>query len=100
MHIALNQMGGARIPKGFDTELRCEPMCLTQSYGVNLKKGKVVDLTPTLTLSAAKLSLSHNLAMDDSIMFATAKAYEATLWTLDSDFKDIPDVNYYSKSEN
>ena len=65
-----------------------------------MKKGKIVELTPTLALSAAKLSLSHNLAMDDSILFATAKAYEATLWTLDSDFKDIPDVNYYSKSEN
>ena len=65
-----------------------------------MKKGKVVELTPTLTLSAAKLNLTHNLAMDDSIMFATAKAYEATLWTLDSDFKDIPDVNYYSKSNN
>ena len=65
-----------------------------------MKKGKVVDLTPTLALSAAKLNLTHNLAMDNSILFATAKAYEATLWTLDSDFKDIPDVNYYSKSEN
>ena len=65
-----------------------------------MKKGKVVDLTPTLALSAAKLNLTHNLPMDDSIMFATAKAYEATLWTLDSDFKDIPDVNYYSRSEN
>lgn len=65
-----------------------------------MKKGKVVELTPTLTLSAAKLNLTHNLAMDDSIMFATAKAYEATLWTLDSDFNDFPDVNYYSKSNN
>ncbi len=43
---------------------------------------------------------THNLAMDDSIMFATAKAYEARLWTLDSDFNDFPDVNYYSKSNN
>ncbi len=65
-----------------------------------MKKGKVVDLTPTLTLSAAKLSLSHNLPMDDNIMFATANAYESTLWTLDSDFNDFPDVNYYSKSNN
>ena len=65
-----------------------------------MKKGKVFDLTPTLTLSAAKLSLTHNLPMDDSIMFETAKAYEATLWTLDSGFNDFPGVNYYSKSEN
>ena len=65
-----------------------------------MKKGKVFDLTPTLTLSAAKLSLTHNLQMDDSIMFANAKAYKATLWTLDSDFTDFPGVNYYSKSEN
>ena len=65
-----------------------------------MKKGKVVELNPTLALSAAKLSLTHNLPMDDSIMFSTAKAYEATLSTLDSDFKDIPDVNYYSTSNN
>jgi len=38
--------------------------------------------------------------MDDSILFATAKAYEATLWTLDSDFNDFPGVNYYLKSNN
>ena len=60
----------------------------------------MVDLTPKLTLSAAKLSITHNLAMDDSIMFATAKAYEGTLWTLDSDFNDFPGVNYYLKSNN
>jgi len=65
-----------------------------------MKKGKVVDLTPKLTLSATKLSITHNLAMDDSILFATAKAYEVTLWTLDSDFNDFPGVNYYSKSES
>ena len=65
-----------------------------------MKKGKVVELTQTLTLSAAKLNLTHNLAMDDSILFATAKAYEATLWTLDSDFNDFTGVNYYLKSNN
>ena len=63
-----------------------------------MKKGKIVNLTPKLDLSAAKLSLTHNLPMDDSIMFATAKAYEATLWTLDSDFNDFTGVNYYLKS--
>ena len=65
-----------------------------------MKKGKVVELNPTLALSAAKLSLTHNLPMDDSILFATAKAYEVTLWTLDSDFNDFPGVNYYLKSNN
>ena len=58
-----------------------------------MKKRKVVELTPTLALSAAKLNLTHNLPIDDSIMFATAKAYEAKPWTLDSDFNDFPGVN-------
>lgn len=62
-----------------------------------MQKGKVVDLNLPLAMSAAKLSLAHNLPMADSIILATAKEYEATLWTLDSDFKNIKGVMYYAK---
>lgn len=62
-----------------------------------MQKGKVVDLTPALAISASKISLTHNLPMADSIILATAREYEATLWTLDSDFKNIKDVKCYSK---
>ena len=62
-----------------------------------MQKGKVIDLCPSIAMSASKLSLSHNLPMADSIILATARKYEATLWTLDSDFKNIKGVEYYSK---
>lgn len=35
--------------------------------------------------------------MADSIILATARAYSATLWTQDADFKGIPGVKYIPK---
>ncbi len=59
-----------------------------------MQQGLVVDLDTALALSAAKLSTSLSLPMADSIMLATARAYRATLWTQDADFKDIDGVSY------
>ena len=62
-----------------------------------MQKGEVVDLTPSLALAAAKLSLKHSLPMADSIILATARQYDATVWTLDSDFKNLNGVKYFPK---
>ena len=62
-----------------------------------MQKGKVVDLTSSLALAASKLSLGHQLPMADSIILATAREYAATVWTLDSDFKDLKNVKYFPK---
>lgn len=62
-----------------------------------MQKGKVVDLTPSLAITASKLSLGQNLPMADSIILATARVHEATLWTLDSNFKNITGVKYFPK---
>ncbi len=64
---------------------------------VAMQKGTVVDLTATLAIAASKLSLENNLPMADSIIFATAKEFNAILWTQDSDFKNINDVKYFPK---
>jgi predicted nucleic acid-binding protein len=61
-----------------------------------MQKGKVVDLTTSLAMAASKLSLAHDLPMADSIILATAREHEAVLWTLDSDFKNIRGVQYFS----
>jgi predicted nucleic acid-binding protein len=37
--------------------------------------------------------------MADSIIYATAKKYNATLWTQDSDFKDLKNVRYIEKKD-
>ncbi len=62
-----------------------------------MQKGKVVDLTNSLAMTASKLSITHNLPMADSIILATAIEYNATLWTMDSDFKSIQGVKYFAK---
>jgi predicted nucleic acid-binding protein len=62
-----------------------------------MQKGTVVDLTVPLAIAASKLSLEHSLPMADSIILATAKEFTATLWTQDSDFKDMSDVKYFPR---
>ena len=62
-----------------------------------MQKGTVVDLTVQLAIAASKLSLEYALPMADSIILATAKAFEAILWTQDSDFKNIAGVKYFPK---
>ncbi|NVL90901.1 MAG: type II toxin-antitoxin system VapC family toxin [Desulfobacterales bacterium] len=64
---------------------------------VAMRKGRVVDLTASMAIAASKLSLEHNLPMADSVILATAKGFEATIWTQDSDFKNIEDVKYFPK---
>ena len=64
---------------------------------VAMRKGRVVDLTASMAIAASKISLEHNLPMADSIILATAKEFEATIWTQDSDFKNIDDVKYFPK---
>jgi len=60
-------------------------------------KGTVVDLTVPLAIAASKLSLEKGLPMADSIILATAKAYDAILWTQDSDFRNMAGVKYFPK---
>jgi predicted nucleic acid-binding protein len=62
-----------------------------------MQKGTVVDLTASIAMKVAKLSLQYNLPMADSIIFATANTYKCVIWTQDSDFEKLPGVNFYPK---
>lgn len=62
-----------------------------------MQQGKVVELSSTLTLSAAKVSMQLSLPMADSVMLATARASNAVLWTQDADFATVPGVRYVAK---
>jgi predicted nucleic acid-binding protein len=59
--------------------------------------GQVADLTTSIALQAAKISTELNIAMADSIILATARAFNATLWTQDADFAGIDSVKYCKK---
>jgi predicted nucleic acid-binding protein len=62
-----------------------------------VEQGKVVELDSTLALRAAKISLDLKIPMAGSIILATARSYEATLWTQDVDFKGVAGVEYIEK---
>lgn len=60
-------------------------------------QGFVVGLDGSIAIDAARLSLILKLPMADSIILATARFYEATLWTQDADFRNIEGVQYIDK---
>jgi predicted nucleic acid-binding protein len=62
-----------------------------------MQKGKIFDLTVSLSMSAAKLSMQYNLPMADSIILATARKYQCDIWTQDAHFEDLPGVKYFPK---
>jgi len=62
-----------------------------------MQQGRVVDLTSALSMDAAKISFEKKLPMADSIILATAWAYQATLWTQDSDFEGLSSVKFARK---
>ncbi|MFA5843505.1 MAG: type II toxin-antitoxin system VapC family toxin [Coriobacteriia bacterium] len=64
-----------------------------EAMGVMLQ-GRVVELSVTLSIDAARLSLGTGLAMADAIILATARAEEAVLWTQDAHFEGLANVEY------
>jgi predicted nucleic acid-binding protein len=62
-----------------------------------MQQGTVIELSASLALSAARISLTERIPMADSIMLATARAYSATLWSQDVDFENITGVKYTRK---
>jgi predicted nucleic acid-binding protein len=62
-----------------------------------MQQGRVVDLDGAIALAAASLSVELSLPMADSMMLASARAYQATLWTQDADFASIEGVKFIVK---
>jgi toxin FitB len=62
-----------------------------------MQQGRVVDLDSALALKAAKIGTDTKLALADSVVLATARQTESTLWTQDADFEGLPDVKFRAK---
>jgi toxin FitB len=59
--------------------------------------GREVVLDRDVAIAAVEVSLQYKLPMADSIILATARTQNATLWTQDQHFKGIPGVQYIEK---
>jgi predicted nucleic acid-binding protein len=62
-----------------------------------MQKGMVVELTTSVAMNAAKLSMKHNIPMADSIILATAISHNCIIWTQDSDFENLQRVKFFPK---
>ena len=65
-----------------------------------MQQGRVIELSSSIALLAAKLSLDAKIPMADSIILATAQTHDAILWTQDSDFEVLPGVRYFPKASS
>lgn len=63
-----------------------------------MRQARCIDLTDSLALGAAQLSVGLKLSLADSIIFHTARHYGAQLWTQDARFEGLSGVNYIPKS--
>jgi predicted nucleic acid-binding protein len=70
-----------------------------EEMAVNMQKAVVVPLAPELAFAAARLSVEDGLAMADAMIAATARAFGATLWTQDEDFKNLENVKFKAKAK-
>ncbi|MGB0219649.1 MAG: type II toxin-antitoxin system VapC family toxin [Sinimarinibacterium flocculans] len=62
-----------------------------------MQQGEVVELDAALALRAAAVGLRHKLPLADSVVYATAQAANATVWTQDGDFEGLPGVKFRAK---
>lgn len=62
-----------------------------------MSRGEVVDIDVSVALEAADVSLAGKLAMADSLILATARLHQATLWTQDAHFEGLDGVKYFKK---
>ena len=58
-----------------------------------MQQGRVMDIDWAIAMAAA----TNGLPMADSLIYATAQAHGAMLWTQDAHFKDLPGVRYFAK---
>lgn len=62
-----------------------------------MQEGDVVDLDSLIAVNAAKVGFELELPLADSVILATARAHQATVWTQDTHFESLAEVKYKAK---
>ena len=60
-----------------------------------MQQAKVVNITSSIAIMAAKLSCELKIPMADSLIYSAARIHNAVVWTQDADFKDLEEVKYF-----
>ena len=61
-------------------------------------RSAVIDLNAVRAAVASEAAQQHRLAMADAVMYSIAREFNATFWTQDIDYKDLPGVSYHAKA--
>ncbi len=64
-----------------------------------MQQGDIIVLDEAIALTAARLGTELRLPLADSVILATARHYNAVVWTQDADFKGLPDVRFIKKRQ-
>ncbi len=64
-----------------------------------LQQGIVVAPNSNISIDAANFSIQHKTPMADSLIYVTALAHGAQLWTQDKHFEGLPRVKYLPKTK-
>ena len=65
-----------------------------------MSRTKIVDLTSSISIMAADISITMNLGMADSVIVATAEAYDAEIITSDEHLKSLERVKFIDTRTN
>ena len=79
------------LSRNTDAERRAE--CLDV-----MRRGTVIELTAARAIAASDIAQKYRLAMADAVMYSIAREFNATFWTQDVDYKDLPGVSYHVKA--
>lgn len=79
----------ARVLLGSDYADNIEAMMEDHTY---------IEVTREIVAGAVAVSLQYKLSTADSLIYATALEYDATLWTQDKHFQGLPRVKYFEKA--
>jgi len=60
-----------------------------------MEQAKVIEVTSSIAMQAAKLSCIFKIPLADSIICITARENNAVVWTQDVDFEDMEGVEYF-----
>lgn len=62
-----------------------------------MSAGQEIPIHRSIAIEAARISRESKLGMADSIIYATARLHNATLWTQDEHFEGLEGVRYIKK---
>jgi len=63
-----------------------------------MQNAAVINIDPKIATFAAKMGKEHKLPLADSIIYATAKIYDAEIYTQDIHFVNLEQVHYFAKN--